>query len=467
MPRCWMFALMAGCSANPSETPPVASPDWTVTCGTSTDNALRLVCTLEGVTNGPVTVAITERELLDSPAQAQTIAVGESAVFWGFLPEEAVVWTATSGTQVQTGTAELGALPDALSVQWNIEGSAEVGPFLVNQPCGNTAALYVVDRDGRIRWYQDFPEDSLPTFGGNIHAYAVTPDGTLLVGLQRDELRRIALDGRVLARTFATDIGPAARFHHDAYATSNRIYALFAEPVTCPDATYVLDGIAVYDTDLNPLTTWRLADHVDPCLTGGPAGGFWQSTFDLAIDWSHANSVWATDDDGTLLVSLRHQDAVIALPGPDRPEWPSVDWVLTGTDAHALAGDFTWQSPADGPLHGFDGQHHATLTESGTLTVFDNSSAERSDGSRGVEIQLDGEAATVVAEWPLDTFCAIQGATEAQADGTALVTCSTEARVTLVAPFDPEPLWSLSAQCDPGTAANSISRFTTGGTLPL
>lgn len=467
MLRPWIVGLLVGCPAPSSDSPIPASPDWTVSCGVSPENALRLICEATGPESEPIEVMIVSRGISEAPVQAKTLTPGETAVFWGFIPEETVQWTATSDGETLEGSVQLDPLPEGLQVDWLVEGQAEVGPFLVNQPCGNTAAIFVVDSQGRTRWYQDFPNDSLPSFGGSIHAYGATPEGTVLVGLQREELRELHLDGTALRTTTADVISPGARFHHDAHHAGDFVYALFAEAYTCPDATYVLDGFQVYDSQFEPVQTWRLGDHLDPCMTGGPAGGFWQSTFDLSIDWSHANSVWASGSNDQVLLSLRHQDTILAVHGPDSPDWPNVQWSLTGTLDHSIVSDFEWTPTADGSFAGFDGQHNAMLGPQGTVTLFDNSRSDLTDGSRGLEVALDGDTATVVAEWPLTTFCDIQGSTQILEDRTALVTCATEARVALLDEFQSTPLWSLAARCPDGTNPNSIARFAPGTHLPL
>ena len=146
---------------------------------------------------------------------------------------------------------------------------------------------------------------------------------------------------------------------------------------------------------------WSIADAIDPSRIG------WQSLQDDALgkDWAHANSVVVDPSDGGLVVSLRHQDAVIKL---DRQTGALV-WILSNPDG--------WRPPyTDRLLQGSEGttwpyhQHAAMVTDEGHILMFDNGNFDRTtpysgtdDGegyySRMVEYRIDPDAGTVDEVW--------------------------------------------------------------------
>lgn len=99
------------------------------------------------------------------------------------------------------------------------------------------------------------------------------------------------------------------------------------------------------------------------------------------FDYFHINSI-TEDHDGALLVSARHTNAVYKL---DRATG-EVIWTLGGSASDFEMGEgatFTWQ-------------HDAHRSPDGTLTLFDNRAHGGLDdeSSRGLRLQLDGEAMT-------------------------------------------------------------------------
>ena len=107
--------------------------------------------------------------------------------------------------------------------------------------------------------------------------------------------------------------------------------------------------------------------------------------------------------DGGLLVSLRHQDAVIKLDSTGQLAWilgSHAGWSESFQDALLTPiGDLAW------PYH----QHGPRLASDGTLLIFDNGTrgynpyeaegAERVDESRVVAYRVDEEAGTVEQLW--------------------------------------------------------------------
>ena len=124
-------------------------------------------------------------------------------------------------------------------------------------------------------------------------------------------------------------------------------------------------------------------------------------------DWSHANGVVYDAADDAILVSVRHQDAVIKFSRATG----EVTWIL---------GDHgNWKAPwADKLLKPADGlewqyhQHNVTVTGDGRVMVFDNGSfravphnkprAAPENFSRAAEFAVDEANMSVSAQWSFD-----------------------------------------------------------------
>ncbi|VXB08239.1 Arylsulfotransferase ASST [Citricoccus sp. K5] len=142
--------------------------------------------------------------------------------------------------------------------------------------------------------------------------------------------------------------------------------------------------------------------------TGPPELG----TEEHPFDYFHINSV-TEDDDGSLLVSARHTNAVYKL---DRATG-AVEWTLGGS-----ASDFEMGEGAD-----FTWQHDAHRSPDGTLTLLDNHSHGGSDddSSRGLRLALDGDAMTaeVATEYlpPADRVASSMANAQQMANGNMLI----------------------------------------------
>ena len=211
---------------------------------------------------------------------------------------------------------------------------------------------------------------------------------------------------------------PGVAPHHDHLRTSMGTYlSLTMETVWVPDfPTSDTDPDA--PTELarvqdNPVVEflpngtlrreWFLTEMIDPTRIGygslieRPPG----------LDWAHSNAVVYDPRDDSILVSVRHQDAVVKF---SRATGDLV-WILGPHDnwspefqsflLHPVGTPFRWQ------YH----QHSPMITGDGTLILFDNGNFRASpfDGnpqvpdsenfSRGVEYEIDEEAMEIRQVW--------------------------------------------------------------------
>jgi hypothetical protein len=173
------------------------------------------------------------------------------------------------------------------------------------------------------------------------------------------------------------------------------------------EANVVGDVIAEFRRDGVIINQWSLLDILDPYRIGFNAlGSTWNAVYnDIAAgtrDWSHANAVVHDPSDDSLIVSVRHQDAVIKM---DRGTGRLI-WILGDPQGWGPAwrryllfpeGRVIW------PYH----QHAPEVTPNGTLLLFDNGNQRRrpfdsrpdESYSRVVEYAVDEKRMTVSEVW--------------------------------------------------------------------
>lgn len=175
-------------------------------------------------------------------------------------------------------------------------------------------------------------------------------------------------------------------------------------------AQVVGDVIVEFRRDGSIVNRLPLLDLLNPYRIGyGSLGGFWNMRVYREVpggtrDWSHANSLQFVPADDSLIVSLRHQDAVVKI---DRKRG-TIRWIL-GNHEHWGA---KWKGyllnpvgHVEWPYH----QHAPLWSPDGRLVLFDNGDyratpfeepmpAEESY-SRVVEYRIDEDAKTVEQTW--------------------------------------------------------------------
>lgn len=167
-----------------------------------------------------------------------------------------------------------------------------------------------------------------------------------------------------------------------------------------PANGWVHDGV-IQEIDIDTaevLFEWSALDHVpltDAVLDFDEKAAADQDddkpalgTHENPFDYFHINSA-TLDDDGSILASARHTNAVYRI---DR-DTGELDWILGG-----VSSDFDLPDEAI-----FAWQHTAARDTDGTLTIFDNHARNADDdqSSRGLRLDLDEQAmtATMVTEY--------------------------------------------------------------------
>lgn len=272
-----------------------------------------------------------------------------------------------------------------------------------------TAPTYtiIVDDTGDVVWYSTL---------GNPTNYQLE-DGTLLyldesdvvnVDMLGNEMRRVTLDN------------PGIELSHDMFPTSDNTYlsitiqgaTIDGFPVSYTDqdaeriTTLVEDNpIVEFDRLGNLLHIWPLTDMIDTSRIGYQSletrpGG-------IGPDWVHANAVLQDTRDDSVIVSLRHQDALVKFSRSTG----KLKWIL-GTHANwSPAFQPYLLNPVGEPFEWQYHQHAPNITPSGTILVFDNGNYRASpfDGkaplpssrnySRAVEFAIDEQNMEVRQVW--------------------------------------------------------------------
>jgi hypothetical protein len=141
------------------------------------------------------------------------------------------------------------------------------------------------------------------------------------------------------------------------------------------------------------------SDLCTPPIPLAPPNWFYEDRADLR-DWTHANAAVVDEATNTLLVSLRHLDAVLGIRYQDDASGPAGEllWDLSseGTLAMAPGGQY--------PLHG----HAVEPQPDGTILYYDNGNGrpgtrsgggDAADFSRAVLYRVDPVAGTVTQLW--------------------------------------------------------------------
>ena len=303
---------------------------------------------------------------------------------------------------------------------------------------------FAVDLNGNVIWYYDEPSD-LPNV--TVTVYRPLPGGTMLTGVDdlfKDQiLREIDLAGNLVRETSASAVSwqliamgedPITSIHHEATRLPNGHTAVIASveriltDVQGPgDVNVYGEMIVVLDEDFQVVWAWNSFDHLDTtrmallgevCESeGGGCPPLFQG--ETANDWLHANSLGYDPSDGSLLISMRHQDWVSKIDYGDGAGTGDVIWNL-GQD-----GDFALVDASGDPWPWFSHQHDARLWDGDTLALYDNGNV-RVEGPAGIGGNSRGQAyvldentmvATLAENFDLGDYAFALGSAQKLANG--------------------------------------------------
>jgi hypothetical protein len=290
------------------------------------------------------------------------------------------------------------------------------------------------DLSGYPIWYYQDPSGAIPVLtrpimGGTILLITAGTDSNGRTGLLT-VLREIDLAGNILRETNTARVSEqlvamgqtsscqsdstqclVGAFHHEAIrlpnghtmvmADAEKIFTDGTQGSSVANSIDIIGDIIIdLDTNWQVAWLWNSFDHLDvnraavlgeTCLKvqfGCPP----LFLADQANDWLHGNAIDYVSD-GSLLLSMRHQDWVVKIDYNNGAGTGDVLWRL------GLGGDFTINS--SDPYPWFSHQHDAGFEQYGTstLSMFDNGNTRRTlfstAHSRGYVLQVDQTNMTV------------------------------------------------------------------------
>jgi arylsulfate sulfotransferase len=261
------------------------------------------------------------------------------------------------------------------------------GVELLNMLNGTPNGLAVADLAGNVLWTYAAPGpntnfvqgakllpngDFLMAIGPNSVAGLTTiPPGTISeireVNLAGDTVREIELNdlNSLLAEATCAECKVTLlSLHHDVEPLPNGHWLVLGSTIeylsgnTTPSLsnlppTNVLGDVVIdLDANLKPVWAWNSFNHLNP--NHHPY---------LFPDWTHANAVLYSKDDGNILISMRHENIVYKVDYEDGKGSGAVIWRL------GQGGNFTLKGGVD-PTDWEYAQHYPTYFSSNTSGVF-------------------------------------------------------------------------------------------------
>jgi len=263
---------------------------------------------------------------------------------------------------------------------------------------------FIVDPSGEVVWYA--PRGGI--------AMQQLPNGDLLY---RTGVNVVEVDMLGQLVNLIQLANPGDALHHElflgvrgTYFSLSRVttvvdgYPTSLSDPTAPRQTAFIedDPVVEFAADGSLLNVWPLTTLIDPTRAGYDA----LQPRHLGFDWAHANSVIDSPADDSILVSIRHQDAIVKFSRDGQLKWilaPHENWSAPYQPflLQPIGAPFSWQ------YH----QHAPAWTPSGNLLVFDNGnyraspfdgttpSAAKDSYSRAVEYAIDEDQMTVRQVW--------------------------------------------------------------------
>jgi hypothetical protein len=196
----------------------------------------------------------------------------------------------------------------------------------------STLQALVTDLDGNIIWYYQLAPGQLP------FPIKQLPNGNMLLNIfnvdqSTNDMREVDLAGNVVYKVTADQINQSLtqqnagfdveHFHHDVQKLANDHYLIltnYTKNVTDTPGFSDVVGDVIIDWDPKASAVawyWNTFDHL--ALQHDPMG---------PSDWTHANAIVYSPDDGAIVMSMRNQNWVIKINYQDGSGDGSILWTL-------------------------------------------------------------------------------------------------------------------------------------------
>lgn len=327
----------------------------------------------------------------------------------GFRPGDtySVVVTASnvngsvSSLPIAVVTDPLPADFPVIEVLTSIPNAMEPGVTMFRTTSGRSSLTVnpyaiVLDPLGKVVWYSS-------SLGASVNVR--TDEGHITYVESGNTLKVIDLEGNEISSTAL----PVSTHHELHLADSGNFFSLSTESTVFAEYPADYENPLLIDTNVTIrnepvveftpdgtlVNSWSLTDIIDPMRIGYLS---LNNTPD-GKDWIHTNAVFV-DDDGGILVSARHQDAVIKFDSAG-----NLIWILGNHDNWGPAFQPYLLTPVGSPFAWQYHQHNINRSPFGTYVLFDNGNSRTSpftgipapspSYSRSVEFLIDEEAMTV------------------------------------------------------------------------
>lgn len=277
----------------------------------------------------------------------------------------------------------------------------------IEAPGTNNLGAAVVDLDGNVIWYYSpspttFPFPIKPLPNGDM---LLCFDNLIESDLAGNTIRTLSLDSlnqRLQAAGYSFQV---LALHHDVLILPNGHWVLlgqisktFTNLPGYPGSLAVLGDVLIdVDQNWNPGWAWSSFDHLDVNrhLMGLP-------------DWTHANAVVYSPEDGNIILSMRNQSWILKIEYENGAGSGDILWRLgEGGDFELAGGD---------PSEWFYAQHYpSVISANGSqmqLAIFDDGNLRIPEGggsgcegyypvcnSRAVIVNLDESTKAAAIEW--------------------------------------------------------------------
>jgi len=268
----------------------------------------------------------------------------------------------------------------------------------------------IVDDTGHVVWYSTLGSETNYQLADGTILYRDESD-VINIDMLGNELRRVAL------------ANPGASLTHDMFPTSSQTYLSitlqqaivenFPTSVTDPNADKITasvedNPIVEFDLQGNLLHTWPLVDMLDTTRIGYDSLSKRPAIYNsLGYDWAHVNAVIDDPRDDSIIISLRHQDALVKFSRATG----ELKWILGPHANWSPAFQRYLLTPVGQPFLWQYHQHSPMITPAGTILVFDNGNcraspfdgnarlADKKNYSRAVEYAVDEQNMEVRQVW--------------------------------------------------------------------
>lgn len=261
-----------------------------------------------------------------------------------------------------TGTIPASILP-GITIPQQATAAAAPGIELIDRFIAGSTQLLALATDlaGNVVWYYQMNAGEVP------FPIKPLPNGNMLLTIQgttEDYVREIDLAGNVVYQLTMTDLNSALTaaaipyqmqtLHHDIVKTASGHYLILGDYFKTISGQQVLgDSVIEWDPSQQRIVwSWSAFDHLD--LNHAPYG---------IADWTHANALVYSPDDGNIIMSMRNQNFIIKINYQDGAGDGTVLWRF------GVGGDFTLPAGQD-PVEFNYGQHYPTVLTPNSAGIF-------------------------------------------------------------------------------------------------